>query len=311
MKFIQHFLIAVILISILFSCKDYDSDNLPDNNFRIKKILELNEYGEESIVHSFTYENDKIILWRSHSRNEKDELREIIKVEVSYDGNSMSALQFQKVNNEWEKHQGCIFTIQNDRICEKLVSRYSSPECRNCWKYQYKYIGARLEESKKYFCNGSDDWKLLNKQFYTYEDNSLSQYENFMVTEDGKPELDYLRLYSIENNKVSGWEGGVVVKDSDWQPAEKKEFVYEQGLMSSETYSVWDEQNKRWQFFGSVGYYYDINTNLVEEITSNGNSIRYEYENGRGNASLLYCDPIENSEPVPTLKSKMAGIAFR
>lgn len=306
MKIIHKIPVTIIILLLSFSCKEYDSHLLPENIFRVKTIIEVNEYGDDEKIHNFTYENDKLILWTTFYKNETEDLLRIKKVSVSYKDNTIFVMQSLLVNNKWEEQQECKFIIQNNLIREKLVSRHRFPACSDCWKYSYTYIGSKLNECKKFSKSSSGDWELIEKQAYAYQNNNLVKYEDFIVNQDGELVLDYVRNYFLENEEPTGWEGGTFASSREWYPTQKMEYIYEQDLMFSLLYSVWDASNNSWKLFGTTSYSYDANNNLIDELTSTGKSIHYVYEAGKGNAALIYCDPLESSSPEPKMKSILA-----
>lgn len=306
MKFIRKLIVVLILFTLSFSCKDFSPDILTGNEFRIKRITELNEYGEEIVVQTFTYEKNKLIFWRTYYYDDVNELQASRKVEVKYNGNTINALQFKKVNAEWKAHQSCSITVQNNLVKKKLISRKSFPECENCWKYNYEYIGSNLQECSKFIKDELGNWNQLHRQLYTYRNSKPFRYESFVEAENGTLRLDYIRNYTIINDEITGWEGGICVNGDEWQPTQKMEYFYEGDVMSTMNYFISTGLDTSWNFFGKVDYLYDIDYNLIEEIFSNGSSIEYEYEAGKGNASLIYCEPNETSGPEPNLKKATA-----
>lgn len=292
-------LYQILLLFILcFSCKEYETDFIPDNEYRIVKITENNVENYEVNIHYFAYDNrGKLYEWKKYFINENNELQELRKLNFSYTGNVIETTIFNKKNNEWEKHQLFKFTVEGDHIVEKLITHYSPRECEQCWKYKYRYLNSNLIETTKFGKNNSGIWEILEKNTYSYKNNYLIKYQYFYATNDGNLILDYSRDYTIESGICTCWKGGTIIDNTDWAPTQKIEFEYAQGKLSSETYSIRSNTNSEWQIFGSINYFYDWNNYLIERLTSRGNSIRYEYEKGKGNLELFLDWPYETVKP--------------
>ncbi len=280
---IQLFILPLFLI-VCFSCKEFETDFTRESNYRLKKITETNVSDNAVKIHYFTYEKDKLSEWKTCFIDENEQLQESKKLNFSYTNTIIEVIHYKKTNDEWEKHQLYKFTVQNHLIIEKLVSRYSFPECEQCWKYRYIYTGDKLTETIKYINSDASIWEVIEKNCYTYDGNDLAMYQYFNTSNDGQLLLDYSKIYTTENGICVSWEGGINHAGTDWVATQKIEFEYTQGLLSSEMYFIRNDVRNEWQNFGSVQYFYDENSYLIESLTSRGNGITYEYEKGKGNS---------------------------
>lgn len=297
-------LIPLVLFAVSFhSCKEFETNDLDDSLFRIKTILEFDNYGEEQSREQFFYDNDQLMFVKIYSNN-GSELTEAQKVSYAYQGEQVTAILSTKKNDDWNIKQTCIFNVTDNHVTEKLISRNASPECIACWKYNYVYSGKNLIEWIKYQKdNSTSNWNEYRRVEYIYENGSIVYYKDYENYDNSGLKLDYKREYSVENNKVVGWQGGICVDGCDWVATQKVEYKYEQNYVSTKIYSRREKIEDAWSLFVTINYYYDANNNLIEKTTSSGSQTYYEYEEGLGNAALLYCTPETIAETEPLLKT--------
>lgn len=304
MKYFKRVLIITFCFTCFNSCKEYNlDDQIPDNSFRIKTIIEYVNLGEEIRRDIFNYENNKLVLQQSYILNENDETCLIQRVEVEYNQPFMIATLFKIKNNSWQAQQTCINTVSNNQILEKTISRLANPVCENCWKYNYKYNNSKLIEWNKFLKTETDEWNKIRKGTYTYKNDRLIEYVDSVNYDNTGMKPDYKKLYIYENDILLAWVGGICIENSDWKPTQKAEYLYGQNNVTNKIYSVWDEENEEWKYFGDLKFGYDNFNNLIEETTSLGNLIVYEYEKGLGNTGLIYCYPENKEQAEPTIKS--------
>lgn len=290
----------------LFSaCKQFEIQDLDTtkNSYRIKKIIQYNDLGEELNRDVFNYKNEQLVLWQWFYKNENGEMTQSRKVDVQYKGvNIVKTLSYLK-NDKWIYHQEVNYTVCNNLIYEKMVSRLVFPECNECWKYSYKYKESKLVEWNKYIKTETNDWMHIRKNTFTYNNNKLIETKDSVNFNNTEMMLDYKKIYVYKNGQISEWMGGLCTNSCEWKPSQKVAYSYEQNNISTKTYSVWDSTNETWKYFGLENYYYDENNYLIEETTSSGMRILYEYEKGHGNTALIYCEPEDINPPDPMLKS--------
>lgn len=304
MKFPERLLIVIFCICLCITCKQFELEDLDNtmNSYRVKMISQYNISGEEVSKDIFNYKDEKLVSWQSCYKNEDGELTQSKKVNAAYNGvNIITTLSYLN-NNKWSPQQECNYTVSNNRICEKVVTRLASPECNECWKYKYKYCESKLVEWNKYIKTETDDWLQIRKNTFIYKDNKLIECKDSVYSNNLKMKLDYRKIFVYENGKVVEWFGGICNNDRVWAPTQKTEYSYEQDNIATKTYFVWDSINESWNYFGFVKYYYNENNYLIEETTSSGIRKLYEYEKGCGNTEQIYCEP-ENKQPAePTIK---------
>lgn len=296
--------VIILLIGYFNACKQYDIDlDTIHNTHRIKMITEYDNSGDEVARDLFTYKDERLVLWQRLSKNENGEMKENWEINVKYNNGNIIASLFNNRNGELSPQQECNYTLFNDLVLEKIVSRLAPPQCNECWKYNYIYQGSRLIEWNKFIKTETNEWKKIRQDQYSYNNNKLIEYKDFVDFDDTGLRLDYKKTYSYKNNRISGWFGGICIAGSEWSPTQKVEYAYDQNNVSTKTYLIWDDTDKSWKYFGALNYYYDAYNNLIEEASSSGTTKIYQYENGRGNSSLFYCDPGDQPEAEPILKS--------
>ena len=298
----------LLLILLCITCKEFNVEtNDFESSFRIKTIIQYDEFGEETGRDVFNYKADKLILWLWYYY-EESVCTTGRKVEVVYEGDNFKATMSMKKKEIWERQRECQFTVSGGRVHERLVSRLSSPQCEECWNYVYDYTDSGILKWKEFVKNNDYTWLEYRKVEYEYDNKNLVRYKDYVNYNQTGFKLDYIKEYFIENDKVAGWQGGTYIEDLDWSPTQKVDYAYEQNNIVLKSYSVWNQELKKWNAFGSVSYKYDVHDNLIEEISSSGIRTVYEYERGKGNASLIYCDPETEPDFEPHLKSSQVFI---
>jgi hypothetical protein len=74
-----------------------------------------------------------------------------------------------------------------------------------------------------------------------------------------------------------------------WSTIDKLEYLYSGDTVSHrKTYTWIDNQ---WELFASESYTYSNDGDIVEILLSDGDKFTLEYENGKGNAKLLWYAP--------------------
>jgi len=199
------------------------------------------------------------------------------------------AVLYLKENDKWIKTRDCTSTVQDNRVKEKMVSRYAFPQRLDSWRYEYKYSFDKLLGWKKLIKNENNIWEENRKVEYIYKNEILSETRDYQNYDHTQTKLDYLRLYFAEKGRILSWEAGVCADNHECQATQKTEYDYEYENLSHKTFSICDVSLKSWKNFGEVNYQYDRNNYLIEEIASDGTKTNYEYEKGTGNASLIYC----------------------
>lgn len=173
-----------------------------------------------------------------------------------------------------------------------------------CWKYEYKYYDSKLTEWKSFVQTENEVLKRFRRGEYLYQNNKLVEYGDFVITENSVWKQDYKRTYNCNADKVIEWSGGTYNAGVEWFPTQKIEYSYDgDNYLSIKKYSVWDINSRLWRYFGSLNYFYDENNYLIEKASSYGERTIYTYEEGHGNASLLYYDANDLTELEPNFKS--------
>ncbi len=302
MKKLPWLFLILVCTGIYNSCKDFDiQPELIDNSVRIKTIREVDKLGIEKSREVFFYTKNRLTFYKLYTL-EKGELKEKQKVLISYDGDFAWTTISAKKNDQWTVLQECSYSLSNNLIIGKTVSRLKWPQCLNCWKYNYKYQGTKLQEWTKLIKDENEGWREYRKAEFIYDNNKLVEYKDYENYDNTELKLDYKKLYFNQNGKVAGWQGGTYIEGQEWEPVEKADYYYEGTNVIVKSFSVRIANTSNWKNLGTVNYNYNANGCLSEKITSSGSTTIYEYENGSGNTAQFYYNPEDHVVNEPGLK---------
>ena len=288
MKSILKFALFLLLFFAFGSCKEFDTEITFEDAYRISEIIEKDQLNGSERRYLFVYEKNNLTECNSCFKDESNEFQKSGRIVFSYEANKVNVLLLRKQTDSWNKHQLTEFVTNGQCILEKIVTRYSFPECQQCWKYKYKYQNEKLVESTKYLKGNTADWKVFEKLVYRFEENILLEYQYYKASAEGHLLLDYKRKYNNDNGICECWYGGIIRPDSVWHPTQFMEYAYYDGKISSQKYYQRGYDDFDWKFSADISYAYDINNNLIERSTSNGHMLLYKYEKGNGNAFMFF-----------------------
>jgi hypothetical protein len=299
------FIVFIALLAFV-SCKEEEPDNILEptiDTYRVKKMIYFRN-NSDSVVTTFFYEGERLIKTVSNSENKKS------KTEYNYENNRIIGVQsgYNTDLGRWNPFWKDEFVLENENLTELI----------------------------KYLNYGTNDWQLQHKTTYQYEDNKIISWEFFDVSQNGTLILIQGGEFTYSNNKLVEYNGYYTHGTENMTPGEKIVFIYSgdklseirflyldkngneatgietkyyyfDNKISSYVYREYDHEKDYW-IISTKDFKYDTNGNLIEEISDEGNRVKYEYEKGRGNARLLLVDPINLTLAVmPRLKSAIVN----
>ena len=286
-------MVLSLVILGCYSCKEYELELTDENCYRLSKVIENNIIDDFEKIHVLSYKDERLIQLQSSLMNKNGELQDFQKIHFEYGINNVDVFLYKKRNVNWELYQSYELKIQNGKCIEKLVSRFVFPVCQQCWKYIYQYKGRQLSNILKYMKGSTGQWELLRKDAFEYEEELPGKYQLYMASNTGNLMLDYQGIYSNSNGYCDSYVSGIIV-NGIWQTNQKNVFIYYQTLLSTKSCYRRTDPSEEWIFYSSINFYYDVNGNLTERVTSSGYSFKYEYEPGKGNSDLFIDDPTQS-----------------
>ncbi|MCT4604254.1 MAG: hypothetical protein N4A59_15300 [Marinifilum sp.] len=296
-----------IIVLLLFgiACSKNDNDTEPEkDSYRVKEMNELDNGNDR---YTFYYENNKISLIESYTTdNESGSWEQDGRIEVSYDGENMTALRYSKENGIWDDE---VWYKEEYKIKDGLLIEHSgfegaeSESWRYFWKDIYQYSNKKLMVYQSSGGRNKEDLKLGSRYEYVYDNEQLAERKIYDYSSQGYTwELSEYEKYTYASNRLLHW----IVYNSKDEPREKCVYTYDGDKISSIQYYYW--RDDEWIPDGYTDIYsYDENGCLIEEKYSYGNDYegyRFIYEKGKGNASILWNYPDEDAYGKPTIKSK-------
>lgn len=301
MKTLQILAFLALCFQVLYSCKDYDLESFPKNDYRIKTIVDF-ESDEARERTEFYYNNDRLIAWKKYLINDAGTWQEIEIAIFEYCGETVSMKLRKKHNNEYSDFMNYSFRIKDRLIIAKNVSRLASPICSDCWNYLYTYSNNKLTVCDKQIRTSTNNWETCRKQVYNYMNNRVVECFDYNNYDHTDLKLDYIKKYNYSDNRLAGWICGTVVENQPWFPTQKIELLYDADKIVSREFYAWNAYDSIWYFKGLTTYQY-MNDLLVEESSQGGQKTIYTYEPGSGNAALFYYEPDCLLQTKPLLKS--------
>lgn len=200
MKKIILFIVLVLVLSSLNSCKKDEDENPVKKEFRIKQIVIEDEGDLSKFI--YTYENDEITLIEFYESENGSDYTLDKKIEFVYTGNNITSSFYHFIDqNTWKLYDKIEYVIDSGRMLEffffdnvddQLVPSYEATYIYSGdklitfegfnfvhdFKTDYNYIGDKLQGTMTYK-KIDNNWNELYRGDVEYEDNHIYSISNF------------------------------------------------------------------------------------------------------------------------------------
>jgi len=163
-------------------------------------------------------------------------------------------------------------------LIKSLVGHYYDNECNLSYEYtNSKLVGIKAGEF------------YLTK--FNYQNNLIKEILYYSYDSINNPFIYSKGIYTQVDNKLSKCDWYDLNENNEWENGDKAEFYYTGEKISKTTWYDWFSDISSFEKQDDTYYEYDSNGFLIEKnqvLGGYSDTYLYSYENGRGNAKLIY-----------------------
>lgn len=275
MKILSGILFVLVLLTSFLACHDLEIETNDDTTLRIYRISDFNSNNQEIERQLFHYNNNKLELVERYTGFIPEDSLMSCRTIFSYEKNLVTKSVFKNEAKNWKLHSVYQYTVTNDKIDYKSVSRFAFPSCDACWRYEYYYTGTKITKWIKFIKTTGENWTDFRSGKYEYNNGGLVEYTDYVNYYNTTLKPDYKIVYTVENGQVTKHTEGSYNSKNKWVASRKGEYFYEGNNITKKTCYTWAPTIQKWEQFGEINYFYTSDRSIIEESRSDGSKTKY------------------------------------
>ncbi|MGM0551960.1 MAG: hypothetical protein ACQESW_12850 [Bacteroidota bacterium] len=301
---IKFLLLLTAWVCLFCSCEKEDGNNALNQEGKELRIKERyytdNESYESKLV--FSYEGEKLTHIIFYSKDENGDWIEGFKDEFIYEGNTITELGYKRNGGSLSESTSIEHIVENGVVVEEVHAYIESGTWKKKWKWTFQHSGSKLSGWQAFYSvDHNGVFKPVQKGEYTYYDGQPTEHREFEANDAGTYYPTYKEEYLYDGSSLTHaieyeWQ------NSEWTRLHKTAFSYANENISGIDSYYWIDGISDWFSSGSFAYDYDEYGYLIEKA-GYWETITYVYEEGNGNADLLFYIPRSGIDFEPKFKN--------
>ncbi len=290
--------ISILLSIMFFSCDKNDESDIVKNSHRIKEIIEFNNDMQYEIKKVFSYDGEEIKEIEVYDKGYSDIFNLNYKIEYTYSNQGVTAEIFKFRDSSLVIDSKIEIGIDNNEIKNEKYYRYVNDQWISVWEHSYEYSGDDLLSYHSMYFSQIDT--TTRKGEFFFEDKRVTSCFRYNLTQEKDWSVYDKDTFTYIGNKRDYWID-YITHEKEWLRNLKYTYNYSGDIITSCTRSFWHWEEK-WE--ENFLYTYSYNEyGYLSEYTGLESDYRYSYEEGHGNASLIWLDSENKIFGFPKIKS--------
>lgn len=296
--------IALALVCLFCSCEKEDEQNSLNPEGKDLRIKEI-QWENSTLPYDkavFSYEGENLISTIYYASDGSGGWIEAYKDEYLYNSNTITELGYEKNGESWSEISNIERVVENGMIVEEVQADKESGNWQESWKWTFQYSGSGLSAwQASYNMNNNGVFEPVQKGEYVYSGGLPNEHLEYEANNAGTFSPAYKEVFYNDGGRLS-YSVRYKQQSSEWVKYSKVAYSYSGDNISRIDYYNWADSQNEWYLEYYYTYKYDENAYLIKQ-SGYEEDITYVYEEGIGNAGLLYFIPWYGINFEPGFKS--------